>query len=208
MEKITNIKNDDGIESHHKIEQSENPFRFLKKEFADLESIFMELGLWSFQVAYKTLFKSLPARMLLFKKFLSTEFVDTLVASLECSFDLLLSQLITDSETTEDVLANSSDKVNCLVNIFKDAHMNYSKHSSDEASISRFHSIIFVARKKTASYLNNIFSLLSRNEEFYFLKSDFVYGTTQTNAEENMNVIRQVNIDKFLLQVKWLSLIL
>ena len=203
------MKNDETIECHQQIEHSENPFRMLKKEFADLESIFMELGLWSFQAAYKTLIKSLPARMLLFKKFLSTEFIDALVASIECSFDLLLSQLITDSDTTVNVLANSSDKVNCLVNIFKDARMNYAKHSSsNEAGKSRFHSIIFVARKKTASYLNNIFSVLSRHEEFDFLKSDFVYGTTQTNTEENMSVMRQVNIDRNLGQVNWLSLIL
>jgi endoribonuclease Dicer len=85
-----------------------------------------------------------------------------------------------DESNFKKVLEFSSEKVNCLIEIFRSSII-----------AQKFHAIVFVERKYSAYYLDQILQKLCKMEEFAFIKSDFVFGNSRQNIKEIMNNTKQ-----------------
>lgn len=151
-----------------------NPYKTLKKELCDLEVLFVELGLWSFDKAFKTTIDYLKAKILDWKDCSQGESFVKLVLSLETC----INNLLNDVECLDtNLLIYSSEKVNALVQIYKEKGQSSVKEN--------FHSIVFVDRKIVAVYLDMILKKLSEMPGWTFLRSDFFFsvGTSGQNTK-------------------------
>lgn len=161
----------------------ENPFKVIKKELSDLINIFEELGIWSLSQACVDSVKTIKRSLETCKHFITTELVENIGESINKSVFFLIRKLMSkdDEQDVNKVLKYSSEKVNCLVDIFRSSLM-----------ANKFHAIVFVERKHTAFYLDKILQKISKLEEFNFIKSDFVFGNSRQNIKEIMNNSKQV----------------
>jgi len=162
----------------------ENPYKLLKKEFSDLKAIFVELGLWSFSRAYSRTKKLLALKLESFKNIIQVQYVLQLLKSIELVFDNLLKEIEKNTALDDYKLEYSSNKVKALMKIFQQAK------KLDDSMHACFHSIVFVDRVKTAIYLDELFKEISKREDYKFLKSDFLFGTSQSN--KSMSIVEQV----------------
>ena len=162
----------------------ENPFKIIKKELTDLINIYEELGIWSFTSACLDSLKTIKRALEACNHCLSTEIIQNIVDSIHDNLFFLIRQTMSleDQNDSNKILEYSSEKVNCLIEIFR---------SSFEAK--QFHAIVFVERKYTAYYLDQIMQKICSLDEFSFIKSDYVFGNTRQNTKEIMNNAKQVN---------------
>lgn len=181
--KLNSDENDDNSNK-----SSNNPYKYLKKEFTEQLHILLELGLYGFKQAF-TAFKSTVNKRIESYNQIDLKEINELIESLKMHFDYLLSLNLPDEDEQEGnkILGYSSKKVNALVDIYREAYRTEMVEIS-----SKFHSIIFVDRKRIAFYLNSILEKLSNScENLNFIKCSFVYGTSMNNAEQ-MNPTKQV----------------
>jgi hypothetical protein len=163
----------------------ENPFKVIKKELSDLINIYEELGVWSLSHAYVESVKTIKKSLETCKHIIGSELIENIGESINKSISYLIRKLIADGEENDvdKILRNSSEKVNCLVDIFKTS-----------LTTNKFHAIVFVERKHTAYYLDQILQKISKLEEFKFIRSDFVFGNSRQNIKEFMNNSKQVSL--------------
>lgn len=172
--------------------QDDKPYKLLKKLFADLESVFLELGLWSFAKAFEN------TRLIINTK--SSEWRENPItndlALLATRADLSVSNLLQNFDVTNEelnILENSSQKVKCLVDLFQSAALDTRSDS--------FHSIVFVDRKSTAIHLNNLFCELSKKENWTFLISDYLFGDSAcSESGDRMTFKKQVDLHLFFIK--------
>ena len=163
----------------------ENPFKVIKKELSDLINIYEELGIWSLCSACLESIKTIRKTLDTSKHCMTIEKINDICDSLQNVIFFLIRKQMTeeDESNVEKILNFSSEKVNCLIDIFKASFVS-----------NKFHAIVFVERKYTAFYLNQILEKISHLEEYHFIKSDFVFGNSRQNIKETMNNTKQVNL--------------
>ena len=171
--------------------------------FTDLKHILIELGLYSFKKAYNDIIKTnkLEETLTTISLNIKIKNIDTLVKSIVANFDHLIKSNLPDSldEDVNNILVYSSAKVKALVAIFR--KVNRQENLNPGADY-KFHSIIFAERKKTVYYLDSLFREISSGvEDLNFIKSTFIHGTSQLNAEDAMNHKKQVNIFQVAIQL-------
>ncbi len=176
----------------------ENPYRLLKKEFGDLQVLFAELGLWSFKEAFSCVIKSLKNKASDWKDCYHGKNIEKLLENIELCFSGMLSNV-----DSLNVLGHSSEKVNVLVQIFKENNLK-----SQEKN---FHSIVFVDRKIIAVYLNEILKSLRSMPEWKFLRSDFFFsigtnGQNKSTSQFRSEIKNMVCFLKILILSKHLHL--
>ncbi len=158
-------------------ENIENPYRLLNKEFGDLKVLFDELGLWGFKEAFSCVMESLKNKASDWKNCNRRKTIEKLLENIELCFSGLLSEV-----DSLNVLRYSSEKVNVLVQIFKENNLK-----SQEKN---FHSIVFVDRKIIAVYLNEILKSLRSMPEWQFLCSDFYFSIGTSGQSKSTNQFR------------------
>ena len=175
----------------------ENPYKFLRSVFTDLQHILIELGLYSFKKAYRETIttKKLEEKLAMLLLNMKIEGIENLVKTIVAYFDDLLSHYLPDSidQDINNVLKYSSSKVKALVEIFRKVNIKDNLLNADMDS--KFHSIIFAERKKTVYYLDALFKELSVLEELSFIKSAYIHGSSALNDEETMNHKKQVSLE-------------
>jgi len=161
----------------------ENPFKVIKKELSDLINIYEELGIWSLSHACVESVKTIKRTLETCKHFIASELVENIGDSVYNSICYLIQKIMIkgDEDDVEKILKYSSEKVNCLIDIFRSSLM-----------ANKFHAIVFVERKHTAFYLDQILQKISKLEEYNFIKSDFVFGNSRQSIKEVMNNSKQV----------------
>jgi superfamily II DNA/RNA helicase len=157
-----------------------------------LEKVYEELGLFSLKSALNKTLECMES----FIKSLDSNFNQLAsVKSIQISFENILNklnlQLSQEEELDENrnklnlyeiIIKYSSNKVKSLLEIFRTHNQS-----------NKFWSIVFVERKYTASFLNDLIQKLSENSsEWTFLKSDLIYGSSRENNRETFNSIKQV----------------
>ncbi len=153
---------------------------------SELEHILEELGIWSFALAYEQSIIIIKSSIEYFSDKIETNVIESFLENLNNIFESSIQPVLSkeDLEDPKKILFNSSNKLNCLVNLFQ-ANLEYKQ----------FHSIVFVERKSTAFYLNKLFSKLNELDEYKFIKSDFLYGYSSSKSsgcDIVMNNIKQV----------------
>ena len=162
----------------------ENPFKIIKKELTDLLNIYEELGIWSLSSACVDSIKTIRRALETCKHCLSKELIDNIADSIEENIFFIIRQTISleDQNNIGKILEFSSVKVNCLVEILRSSY-----------NAKKFHAIVFVERKYTAYYLDQILQNIRQLPDYDFIKSDYVFGNTRQNIKEIMNNAKQVN---------------
>jgi hypothetical protein len=166
---------------------TENPFKVIKKELSELEHILEELGIWSFALAYQQSIINIQSCMEYFNDKIETNFIELFLQNLKNIFEQSIQSLLSkeDQDDSKKILEYSSNKLNCLVNLFQANNLKFKQ----------FHSIVFVERRSTAFYLNKLFSKLNELDDYNFIKSDFLYGYSSSKypgVDIVMNNIKQV----------------
>ncbi len=178
----------------------ENPYKFLRSVFTDLQHILVELGLYSFKKAYHETIstKKLDEKLaILLLNFAKLEGIENLVKTIVTYFDDLILNYLPDSldQDINNILKYSSAKVKALVEIFRKVNVKDNVNADANSDIdSKFHSIVFVERKKTVYYLDALFKEFSVLEDLNFIKSTYIHGSSALNAEETMNHKKQVSV--------------
>lgn len=172
---------------------TENPFKTIKKELSELEHILEELGSWSFAGAFEQSLLNIQSCLEYFNDKLELNVMNLFLENLKKIFESSIQSILSkeDLEDSKKILDNSSNKLNCLVNLFQ----------ANNLKSKEFHSIVFVERRSTAFYLNKLFSKLNELDDYKFIKSDFIYGYSTSKAPGTdivMNNIKQVIFRKFL----------
>jgi hypothetical protein len=101
----------------------DNPFKIIKKELNSLKDLLIELGLWSFKKAFQVSIKTITKKIILLKENINIQFIEALVNSLDTHFNYLFDKFIPYSDCIDNILKYSSIKVNCMIDIFKDAYL-------------------------------------------------------------------------------------
>ena len=166
---------------------NDNIFKPLKKEFNDLKSVFLELGLWSFNLAYNNSMQTIINKIPTVCYDDDADYFQSYIEGLKLKFDDIISKLYTNDEITQNILQFSSEKVNCLIEIFQDANLRPTDEQNE-----KIHSIVFVERKKIAYYLDILFKTINQRDDFNFIQSDHLYSSSQSNAKD-MSILKQVN---------------
>jgi hypothetical protein len=179
-----NKKNKDEIfQKNEQLIEFNNPYAIILKEFKNLQQILIDLGLYCFKMAYINSIETLEKKLADEKE----DCVHNLFKQLKDAFNKLVSHFMPDSldDDSDNILKYSSEKVRALTDILK---KEYSK-TKDKA----IHTIVFAERKKTVFYLDRIFKKLNQIDDYNFIKSTFVHGTSLSNAEDMMSQNKQVN---------------
>lgn len=182
IEKLQLKEDDDHL--NHLVD---NVFKPLKREFGDLKSIFLELGLWSFNIAYNDSMENMLDKIPTVCFDSDATYFKEYVRDIKLKFDDLIFKCYSQDEITENILEFSSEKVNCLVEIFHDANLKSSEDTQNE----KMHSIVFVDRKKIAYYLDFLLKKLNQRDCLNFIQSDHLYSSSQSNAKD-MSILKQV----------------
>ncbi|CAF0962428.1 unnamed protein product [Brachionus calyciflorus] len=149
--------------------ENENPYKTLKRELSDLESILEDLGLWSFSIALQdTISKLKSSDLVSYDATIKSE-IKSFVEKMESLLNDEVRKLISkdDEENLEKILAYSSEKLNCLLDIYL-----------EKSELSSFHSIVFVERKAASFYIDFVLQKLSKLEKWAFIKSDHIFGVS------------------------------
>lgn len=155
-------------------------FKEFERELLNLKEILEEIGIYSFRKALNNLFDDLLTN-------LNSKRVQkhaTVVAYIKNVFDLLKSivddcvKRADDELNTNEILELCSGKLHCLFDLFRERRAL--KHEAD----SKFHAIVFAERKLTVEYLADLFNMLSKSDEYSYLKSGFVVGNSTYAAKE------------------------
>lgn len=100
----------------------ESPFRTLRKECSDLENIIEELGLWSFSMAFQNSIKVIRKAFSSCDDRINMVDIDSMIESMNCIFNIEVRKLISEEDELEceKTLDLSSEKLNCLLEIFRE----------------------------------------------------------------------------------------
>lgn len=157
--------------------ENESPFKTIKRECSDLDNILKDLGLWSFSIALQDAIEKYKKNDSISSKNVTE--MKNFGEQLEDLFKqvrLKISQ--EEEENLENILIFSSEKLNCLLDIYNENNKK-----------SNFHSIVFVERKSTAKYIDIVFKKLSQIEKWSFIKSDHLFGVS--GVRNNMTIAKQ-----------------
>lgn len=147
-----------------------------------LKAVYQELGAWTFRVALKEAYEEIRgviARSHTPHSELFSSWLDSLFVSLQELTEARIGCADQEDAPVETVLANSSPKLRCLLDIFKSC-------GEKEIGSKDFHAIVFVQRIAIAQHLCALFKRLAQFEDYQHLKCGYLVGNTtiSTATEE------------------------